>query len=235
MTQQHPANYVDLTGQVFGQLTVLERYGSTPNGSALWLCQCSCGNTTIQRTAVLRNGHVVSCGCHQRQTRLIHGQNNTPLYCSWECMKARCNNPHNIGYHNYGGRGIRVCDDWNNFVNFQEWALENGYEEGLTIEREDVNGNYEPNNCHWATKLEQANNRRTCNMITYFDETHSLKDWCRILNLPYKVIHTRIYRGWDFWTAISTPLPDHYYEDCYDYDYEGYIDPYEYDNYIYDE
>lgn len=238
MTQQHPANYVDLTGQVFGRLTVLERYGSTPNGSALWLCQCSCGNTTIQRTAVLRNGHVASCGCLQRESNLIHGQYDTPLYCSWECMKARCNNPHNIGYNNYGGRGITVCDDWNNFVNFQEWALNNGYKEGLTIEREDVNGNYEPNNCRWATMQEQANNRRTCNMITYFDETHSLKDWCRILNLPYKLINDRMHKlHWDFWKAISTPLPDHYYEDCYDYDYsnEYYEDPYEYDNYIYDE
>lgn len=92
-------------------------------------------------------------------------------------------------------------------------------------------------NCRWITHREQMSNRRNNLYIEYFNEIHSLAEWCWILNLPYKVIHTRIYRGWDFWTAISTPLPDHYYEDCYDYDYsdEYYEDPYEYNNYIYDE
>ena len=213
MEREHPANYVDLTGQVFGQLIVLGRAGNTTNGAALWLCQCSCGNTTIQRTADLRNGSTKSCGCHQRLTAFKHGQNNTKLYQSWECMKGRCNNPHNIGYSNYGGRGIQVCDEWDDFVQFMEWANANGYEEGLTLDRIDVNGNYCPENCRFATRKEQANNRRTCIMITYLDETHSLKDWCRILNLPYSVIQTRMYKlKWDFQTAISTPLPAHYYE-----------------------
>lgn len=209
-----PANYTDLTGETFGYLTVLQRMGNDKNGSALWLCQCVCGNTTIVRTAVLRNGHTTSCGCMQKQANLLHGQYETRLYSSWECMKSRCNNPNNIGYNNYGGRGITVCDEWNEFINFQDWALNNGYQEGLTIDRIDVDGNYEPENCRWSTKIEQANNRRTCNMIAYFGETHSLKDWCRILNLPYSLIHTRMYKlKWDFWTAISTPFPDHYYED----------------------
>lgn len=242
MEREHPANYVDLTGQRFGMLTVIERAGNNSSGSALWRCICDCNNETIVRTAVLNNGHTASCGCQKLQSRLRHGMNNTPLYSSWECMKARCNNPHNIGYSNYGGRGIQVCDEWNDFVQFMEWANVNGYKEGLTLDRIDVNGNYEPDNCRWATKQEQANNRRTCIMITYFGETHSLKDWCRILNLPYSIIRTRMNKlNWDFWTAISTPLPDHYYDgyydesDYYDYnDYDNYYeDPSEYDSYPY--
>lgn len=214
MEREHPANYVDLTGQRFGMLTVIERAGNTPSGSALWRCRCDCGNETVVRTAVLNNGHTTSCGCQKLQSRLRHGMNDTPLYSSWECMISRCYNPNNIGYDNYGGRGISVCDDWrNDFINFQNWAEENNYQEGLTIDRININGNYEPDNCRWATRLEQANNRRTCLYFEINGEVHSLKDWCRIMNLPYKTIQTRISKlGWSFEQAISTPLPAHYYE-----------------------
>lgn len=232
------AHVLDLTGQRFGRLVVLERYGSGPNGSALWLCQCDCGNLSIVLGSQLRGGRTKSCGCLRSISRLTHGQINTPLYKSWAHMKERCNNPNSKNYNDYGGRGITICDEWNDFIPFMEWALKNGYKEGLTIERNDVNGNYCPENCSWANRKEQANNRRSNIIITYFGETHTLMQWCEILNLPYILILERMRNyNWDFWRAISTPLPDHYYEDCYDYDYsnEYYEDPYEYDNYIYDE
>lgn len=229
--------FQDLTGMQFGKLTVIERAENTPNGNARWLCQCNCmgpNSLVIVRAHDLKNGKTKSCGClHDGHPK--HNGCGTHLYNSYSCMMQRCYNPTDIGYHNYGGRGIGVCDEWNNnFPAFREWAYENNYEEnkGLTIDRIDVNGNYEPSNCKWSTKKEQANNRRTCVMITYFNETHNLKEWCEILNLPYQVIQNRYTRcGWDFWTAISTPLPAHYYNDCYDYSYEYYEDPYEYDNY----
>lgn len=238
------AHVLDLTGQRFGKLTVLERAESIISGNRkriCWLCQCDCNgpNSLIIVSANnLMGGRTKSCGCLRGINRLTHGQINTPLYKSWAHMKERCNNPNTKKYNDYGGRGIKICDEWNNFIPFMEWALSNGYEEGLTIERNDVNGNYCPENCSWATRKEQANNRRSNVTITYFNETHTLMQWCEILNLPYKLIYKRYHVfKWDFWKAISTPLPDHYYEDCYDYDYsnEYYEDPYEYDNYIYDE
>lgn len=236
------ANFIDLTGQVFGRLTVLERHGSAPNGSALWLCQCSCGNLSIVLGTQLRGGYTKSCGCLGQEKLLLgrqpkHFGSQEPLYDIWTSMKSRCYNPNNKSYNIYGGRGINVCDDWyNDYSIFRDWSLNHGYEKGLSIDRINTDGNYEPNNCKWSTIKEQANNRRTNINITYFNETHTLSEWCDILNLPYRVIYKRYHTfKWDFWTAISTPLPDHYYEDCYDYDYEGYIDPYEYDNYIYDE
>ena len=240
MAQQHPANYIDLTGQRFGLLTVLEFVGNDNFGCSKWKCLCDCGNISIVRSHDLRTGNTKSCGClmHTPAYNRTHNESKTKLFRRWSDMINRCQNPNNNSYEYYGGRGITVCDEWNDFITFRDWAYDNGYQDGLSIDRIDVNGNYEPNNCRWATNLEQANNKRSNFMITYFDETHSLSDWCRILNLPYSVIYSRIHvYNYDFWTAISTPLPDHYYEDCYDYDYsnEYYEDPYEYDNYMYDE
>lgn len=135
-----------------------------------------------------------------------------------------------------------VCPEWHNYENFRNWVNETRSDPSLTLDRMDVNGNYCPENCRWATEQEQQNNKRTNVMITYFNEIHSLSDWCRILNLPYSLIQSRITaHGWDFWTAISTPLPDHYYDgyydesDYYDYnDYDNYYeDPSEYDSYTY--
>lgn len=240
-------NFIDLTGQKYGRLTVIERAENTQNGNACWLCQCDCmgpNSLVIVRANDLKNGKTKSCGC-LRDGHPKHGGCGTHLYNSYCNMMDRCYNENAIGYHNYGGRGIEVCDEWNNnFSAFREWAYQNNYDEnaGLTIDRIDVNGNYCPENCRFATKKEQANNRRTNIMITYFDETHSLKEWCEILNLPYMLIQNRYTRcGWDFWTAISTPLPDHYYDgyydesDYYDYnDYDSYYeDPSEYDSYSY--
>jgi hypothetical protein len=211
----------DLSGQQFGRLTVIEQVGRNKNGDMMYRCICNCNNVNevITSSGHLKTGHTQSCGClraanHYRTHGESHGTNKTRLYNIWINMRSRCSNPNETGYENYGGRGITVCEDWNNYENFRDWAYNNGYTDDLTIDRIDVNGNYEPDNCQWATMLEQNNNRRSSLLITYFGETHSLKDWCRIFDLPYDLIHNRYHdRGWDFWSSISTPLPDHYYTD----------------------
>lgn len=198
---------VDLTGKKFNMLTVISRAENTKEGITRWVCLCDCGNTTIVRGHNLKSNAVKSCGCLTHVPRYTHGLSNTRLYRIWNAMKCRCNLPTNNNYKNYGGRGIKICKEWNdNFLSFYDWAMANGYSENLTIERLNNDGNYEPDNCRWATKKEQANNRRYCVMITYNGKTQNLTQWCKELNLDYKFIHNRIKKNkWDFERAITTP------------------------------
>lgn len=128
-----------------------------------------------------------------------HGGRNTRLYRCWKGMRNRCYNPNNPKYYRYGGRGIVVCDEWEDFAVFRDWALANGYNDELSIDRIDNDGNYEPSNCKWSTPKEQANNRNyrvTTTMVTKDGVTHSLMEWSNILGIKYKTLIERKRNGW---------------------------------------
>jgi len=132
-----------------------------------------------------------------------HGQCETKFYKVWSSMKSRCSNPTDKAYCNYGGRGISVCEEWQTFEPFREWAMANGYREGLTIERINNDGNYEPGNCKWIPKGLQSDNTRRCVFITLNGQTLNMKQWAKELGIPYSVIQHRIYRGWSPLRAIG--------------------------------
>lgn len=148
---------------------------------------------------------------------------NTKLYHVWLSMRARCNNPNDKGYQNYGGRGIKVCNEWNDYKNFKTWAYENGYKEdsGLSIDRIDVNGNYEPNNCRWATIKQQANNTRRNVYLTIDGEKKSVPEWAEIYGVNQETVRRRVRElGWDPIKALTEPL---YYGDVYEYNGESHL------------
>lgn len=192
-------HYKDITGQTFGRLTALHRLHNT-KGRTKWLCVCDCGNLTEVLQGHLTSGHTKSCGC----SHIKHGKCNARLYNIYDNIKQRCYTKTNPNYKNYGGRGIKVCDEWvNDFQAFYNWAMNNGYNDNLTIDRIDVNGNYEPNNCRWVDRKQQSRNRRSNHNYTIYGITHCLMDWCEIYNVNYGTVQSRLDRGWRIERALG--------------------------------
>jgi len=208
----------DLTGRRFGNLTVIERSDDyiQPNGRrrARWLCLCDCGNTKTIIGESLRGGKTLSCGCLQKkraaESRTKHGDTDSRLYNVWCAMKRRCNNSSVPEYKNYGGRGIKVCDEWNaDYSAFKGWAYASGYDPKLprgqcTIDRIDVNGDYEPSNCRWVTQKQQMNNVRHNVHIEHNGETHTPSEWAEMYGMNYSTFKNRILQyGYTFDEAVS--------------------------------
>ena len=201
----------DLTGKRFGRLNIVSYKGNDKYGRATWTCKCDCGSTKIILGSSLTHGYTTSCGCYNREIlrnkQLKHDKSNTKLYKVWQAMKTRCYNENFIYYSNYGGRGIKMCDEWkNNFAAFCSWSIANGYEDGLTIDRINVDGNYEPSNCRWITRTQQNNNMRKNIFIEYNGKKQTITEWATELNLNRTALYYRIKRGWDAEKALTTPI-----------------------------
>lgn len=204
---------INLVGEKFGRLTVLEELPNrvSPRGwsKTQWKCRCECGNIASVTTQDLRKGDIKSCGCLKNDETILrmttHGDTNTRLYKIWVAMRRRCNNINNSDYSNYGGRGIRVCVEWNEeYLSFKEWALSHGYSDDLTIDRIDVNGNYDPNNCRWISMKDQCNNRRSNRIYTYHGSEYNIRQLSDMFNIPYSRLYMRLYSGWSIDKALNT-------------------------------
>lgn len=186
-------------GDKWGKLTILKEIESHryPNGSMdrQFLCKCECGKEIIRRRSYLTSVKEPSCGCYAGYHQITHNQSYSRLYSIWKAMRRRCQNPNADTYRNYGARGITVCEEWSNhFESFYEWAMLNGYFEDLEIDRIDVNGNYEPSNCRWATDKEQSINKRNSRNLTINGVTKHISEWSKETGVPIITIWKRFKR-----------------------------------------
>jgi hypothetical protein len=193
------AKLIDITGQRFGKLTVLELDKSKSGcGGSRWKCQCDCGAIKIIESARLRSGHGTQCqACANEQNRIrntTHGDSYSRLHRCWTGMIWRCNSTSKRNYNFYLARGIKVCEEWHDYLKFKEWALQNGFKENLEIDRINCDGNYEPSNCRWVTELEQQRNRRDIKPISWRGETHALSEWSDILKIGYATLYMRLHK-----------------------------------------
>lgn len=196
---------IDISGQRFGMLTAIKMVGKNERNNALWLCMCDCGGECVRATVELRKRDNHSCGCmakeHLRKMsdkNITHEMTGSRIYGCYKGMMSRCYRPNDIHFPAYGGRGIIVCDEWkNNSKAFIDWALTNGYSDDLTIERIDVNGNYEPSNCKWIPMSEQYDNKQKNIMIEWNGEKHCAAYWSRVTGINANTIRWRYKHGWD--------------------------------------
>ena len=187
-------------GEKRNHLVLLEDLGMR-QGRHYGKFKCDCGNIKDIRIDYVTSGNNKACGCMRyikhSKGNTKHNVSHTRIYDIHQKMIARCYKENVSNYSEYGGRGIRVCDEWREDVKaFYDWSMANGYSDNLSIDRIDNNGNYEPSNCRWATAEQQSNNRRNNVLITLNGETQTLAQWCKHFNIPYARAQMRMYRGW---------------------------------------
>lgn len=190
---------MNIEGKTFGKLHVIEYSHTNKHGQSMWMCRCECGEEKMVSGSHLLNGHTTSCGCIKKRAgdRLRkHGKRHTRLYTKWLGMKNRCFNANDRHFDCYGGRGITVCDEWKeDFEAFYDWAMANGYAENLTIDRINVDGNYEPSNCRWVTQKEQCINKRNTVYLEIGGVKKPLIEWAEILGVSRSTLYSRRRRG----------------------------------------
>jgi hypothetical protein len=205
----------DIIGRRFGRLVAIEIDPLSPRGENLcirWRCQCDCGQETVVLSAKLRNGHTKSCGCLFREAlrrpkRKTHGDSGNPLYAVWRSMLARTRRQTHKDFPRYGGRGIAVCAAWKAYQSFRDWALSNGYAAGLSLDRIDNDGGYNPDNCRWATAKTQGRNRSNNRIVTYRGKTACLSEHAEDAGLSYLIVCQRLQVcGWSIERTLETPI-----------------------------
>lgn len=200
----------DLTNREFNRLKVIEYVGNNSRGDSLWKCQCRCGNLTEVTAYRLTSGTTKSCGCLQKEKlakrNFKHGGTYTRLYQIWHDMKERTENSNNKRWERYGGRGIKICKAWQDFKEFEKWALTNGYNDKLTIERIDNDKGYEPENCKWETVRKQNRNKSNNVIIEHKGERKTVADWAIEKGMTYDCLRYRLKRGWSIEKALETPI-----------------------------
>lgn len=214
----------NLIGRRFGKLLVKEYVGSQ-NKRSMWLCGCDCGKEKVISSKNLLTNGIKSCGCLKNKGYVkgdvVKGACGDRLYKVYKSMIHRCYYPNELTYKNYGGRGIKVCDEWlNSFASFEKWALHNGYDKNAafgkcTIDRIDVNGNYEPSNCRWVDIKTQLNNTTFNVKLTANGLTMSFEDWANKLGVNIHTLYSRHYRGWSDERVVNTPIGKYTKGDTY--------------------
>jgi len=196
----------DNVGEKYGDWTVLslEKIGTTSHPK--WLCECKCGTKKPVFIHSLKRGSSRSCGCNRaqimREQFCTHGMTGTQTYGTWEKTKNRCNNKNHDQYAHYGGRGISICERWSDFENFLSDMGERP--DGMSLDRIDNNGNYEPGNCRWVTQKEQNRNKRNSRILKFNNEERCMAEWAEILGISNKTIYERLKRGWSVEKALTT-------------------------------
>ena len=194
----------NIENQKFGKLLVLRMSGKTKSGNIKWLCQCDCGNQSVVVGSKLRNGSTKSCGC-LKFSPIAQGYSDTRLYRIWVNMHARCYNEKHDAFKWYGEKGISVCSLWHEFIPFREWALSNGYDDNLSIDRISSNGNYIPDNCRWQNQKQQMNNVSSNKIILFEGSEYTQSEFADKFGLNYHTVRNRIRLGWTLEEIIKTP------------------------------
>jgi hypothetical protein len=199
--------FKDLTNMRFGKLLALEPIKKSYDTKYYWRCICDCGKEKIIMSSNLARGISTTCGCGKIKLGEVttkHGMTKTRIFKIWTGIRKRCNNPKCKSYKWYGGRGVKISDKWDNFIDFYN-DMKEGYADDLSLDRINPNGNYEPGNCRWATSKIQNRNRRNNNVITYNNKSKTLAEWAELSGNNYTVINYRIKNGWDIEKAIFSP------------------------------